>query len=65
MKFRSIGPERNPRSIGPEPGIAPEVGGIGLERTEGIEFRGMGWRGIEAKESELWNEEALSREVVL
>lgn len=62
MKLRSIGPERNPLSMGPEPGKGPEERGIGPERTEGIEFRGIGCRGMEAKESELWKEEALSRE---
>lgn len=59
MKFRSIGPDKNPLSMGPD--SKPEILGIGPERTVGMEFLGIGWRGIEAKESELSKEEALSR----
>lgn len=61
MKLRSIGPDKNPLSMGPEPNNMPELGATGPERTEGIEFRGIGWRGMEANKSELSKEEALSR----
>lgn len=44
----------NPLSIGPEDGTAPEFRG-------GVPERGIGWRGIEAKEVELSNAEARSR----
>lgn len=65
MKLRSIGPDKNPRSIGPEPNPYPDQDDlrIGPDRTAGIELLGIGWRGMEAKDSELSNDDALSREV--
>ena len=48
MNPHSIGPDRNPLSKGPDPGIpTPEIG------PELIIFLGMGCSGIEAKEVEL------------
>lgn len=60
MKLRSIGPERNPRSIWDE--IEPEFLRIGPDLTVVIEFLGIGCRGIEEKKLELSKAEALSIE---
>lgn len=55
---RSIGPDKKPLSIGPDPiREAPE--------PDWNELRGTGWRGREAKESELSKVEARSMEEVL
>lgn len=57
-----MGPDRNPLSMGADPNAEPgRPEGIGPERTDGIELRGIGWSGIEANESELSNDAALSR----
>ena len=58
---RSMGPDKNPRSIGPDPSMDPDPEyrpGNGPELT--MAFRGMGWRGTEAKEGELSKEAARS-----
>lgn len=62
MKLRSIGPDKNPRSIWPD--IGPEYLRIGPDLTVAIEFLGIGWSGIEEKKFELSKAEALSIEAV-
>lgn len=62
MKLRSMGPDKKPLSMGPEPGQATR--GMGPDLTEEIDFRGMGWRGMEANKLELSKAAALSREAL-
>lgn len=60
MKLRSIGPDKNPRSIWPD--IGPEYLRIGPDLTVVVEFLGIGWSGIDEKKFELSKAEALSIE---
>lgn len=61
MKLLSIGPDRNPRSIGPDPGTGFRR--IGPDLTVSIELLGIGWRGIDEKKLELSKAAALSSKV--
>lgn len=47
--------------MGPDPEI--ECRAMGPDLTACVEFRGIGWRGVEEKKSELSKAEALSSDV--